>query len=453
MKGLYAQFTQSMLEPVHDQTCYDILGVKVSPPAQECTALGGSLRRSWFMLGEGAHLSHGAYGAASVFVQNTGDAIRAKMEEDPVRFFYELLFPALSLSLRRTAQFVSGAARNMAFVPNVEFAISAALQSLAQIELFPNGCKILVTSLTYGAVKIAAKEAASRKGGWIDVVEIPTCDDCTDEEILRRFRGKLRGSSIAVFEHISSPTGLVMPVEEICKLCREHSVLSVVDGAHSLGAAEVNLERIRADVYTSNGHKWLMNQRGCAFLAVSEQVRDVLHPVLASWGHDKGFNAEFVWQGTMDYTPMLTMPAAISFLTWCGRGNPEQVYRRNHRLACWAADMLSYILDTKTLFPSEMVACMACVKLPVYANPIEELRLVLSQNEPRVQVAVFFFVVDNEDDRYLRISCAIYNDVWDVLTLAKKLLDVIRAPEEAHRRLRRKEALVNLDLERSLDGL
>mmetsp|Transcript_26449 Transcript_26449/g.103054 ORF Transcript_26449/g.103054 Transcript_26449/m.103054 type:complete len:83 (-) Transcript_26449:980-1228(-) len=53
----------------------------------------------------------------------------------------------------------------------------------------------------------------------------------------------------------------------------------------------------------------------------------------------------------MDYTPMLTMPAAISFLTWCGRGNPEQVYKRNHRLVHWAANMLSYILDTKALFP------------------------------------------------------------------------------------------------------
>mmetsp|Transcript_26449 Transcript_26449/g.103049 ORF Transcript_26449/g.103049 Transcript_26449/m.103049 type:complete len:314 (-) Transcript_26449:1256-2197(-) len=294
--GLYEQFTQSMLEPIHDQTCYDILGVKASPPAQECTVLGGSLRRSWFTLGDGAHLSHGAYGAASVFVQKTGDAIRAKMEEDPVRFFYELLFPALSLSLRRTAQFVNGSASNMAFVPNVEFAISAALQSLSQIELLPNGCKILVTSLTYGAVKTAAKLAASRKSGMIDVVEIPIYDDCTDEEILQRFRDKLRGSSIAIFEHISSPTGLIMPVEEICKLCREHSVLSIVDGAHSLGALEINLERIRADMYTSNGHKWLMNQRGCAFIGVSDQVRDVLHPVLASWGHGKGFSAEFVWQ-------------------------------------------------------------------------------------------------------------------------------------------------------------
>lgn len=78
------------------------------------------------------------------------------------------------------------------------------------------------------------------------------------EEILETIENTLEaGTRLACFGHIPSNYPVVMPVEEIVKLCHNKGVPVLIDGAHALGSLPLNLTGLEADYYVANAHKWL----------------------------------------------------------------------------------------------------------------------------------------------------------------------------------------------------
>lgn len=78
------------------------------------------------------------------------------------------------------------------------------------------------------------------------------------EEILERIENTLEtGTRLACFGHIPSNYPVIMPVEEIVKLCHSKGVPVLIDGAHALGSLPLNLAGLKADYYVANAHKWL----------------------------------------------------------------------------------------------------------------------------------------------------------------------------------------------------
>ena len=113
--------------------------------------------------------------------------------------------------------------------------------------------------------------------------------------------------------HITSPTALVLPVEEICAAAREAGVLSIVDGAHAPGQLPLDLERLGADIYAGNCHKWLCAPKGAGFLWARPEHQDWIEPLVVSWGYgaEMSFADRHGWQGTRDPAAALAVPAAI----------------------------------------------------------------------------------------------------------------------------------------------
>lgn len=78
------------------------------------------------------------------------------------------------------------------------------------------------------------------------------------KEILEKIENTLQtGTRLACFGHIPSNYPVIMPVEEIVKLCHSKGVPVLIDGAHALGSLPLNLTGLEADYYVANAHKWL----------------------------------------------------------------------------------------------------------------------------------------------------------------------------------------------------
>jgi isopenicillin-N epimerase len=237
-------------------------------------------------------LNHGSYGACPEPVFRRYQELQRELERNPVEFLARRFDELTAEARAALAAFVGARAEDLVFVPNATAGMNAVIRSL---HLEP-GDEVLTTRHEYGAV-IRTWEFA---GATLVYAE--------PEELADRIGPRTKAVSVS---HITSPTALVLPVEEICAAAREAGVLSIVDGAHAPGQIPLDLARIGADVYAGNCHKWLCAPKGAAFICARPEHHGWIDPLVVSWGYDDGFAPRHGWQGTRDPAAALAVPAAI----------------------------------------------------------------------------------------------------------------------------------------------
>lgn len=72
--------------------------------------------------------------------------------------------------------------------------------------------------------------------------------------------------------HVDWTTGEVLPLEEISALARERGVVTLIDGAQSVGNISVDVPATGADMYAFTGHKWLLGPEGMGALYVRPEL-------------------------------------------------------------------------------------------------------------------------------------------------------------------------------------
>jgi selenocysteine lyase/cysteine desulfurase len=67
---------------------------------------------------------------------------------------------------------------------------------------------------------------------------------------------------LVALSHVDWTNGEVLPLREICAVAREREVLTLVDGAQSVGNIPVDVPTTGADMYAFTGHKWVLGPEG-----------------------------------------------------------------------------------------------------------------------------------------------------------------------------------------------
>ena len=87
--------------------------------------------------------------------------------------------------------------------------------------------------------------------------------------------------------HVTAPTGIVMPVAEIARVCRERGIWFHVDGAQSAGMLPVALREIGCDSYATSGHKWLSGPLETGLLSIRrERIAEVAPTMVGAYSGD-----------------------------------------------------------------------------------------------------------------------------------------------------------------------
>lgn len=134
------------------------------------------------------------------------------------------------------------------------------------------------------------------------------------------------------FSGITSPTGLLMPIREICDEARSRGVISVVDGAHMAGQVPHRIDDMNCDYFAGSPHKWLFAPAGSGVLYIRDEHLDSHFPVIATAGwDDKSMKAaRFMRFGTNNRAVIEGFVAGLRFAKAIG---PEAIYERIHVLA------------------------------------------------------------------------------------------------------------------------
>ena len=131
--------------------------------------------------------------------------------------------------------------------------------------------------------------------------------------------------------HITTVTGVVMPVKEICALARSKGIISALDGAHVIGMMRLNIRELGCDLYSSSPHKWLQAPKGTGFLYVRDEMIDRLWSTLttAGWDDPKLRAERFQRFGSSNVPSLAGLRAAVTLADQIGM---ERIERRHRRM-------------------------------------------------------------------------------------------------------------------------
>jgi isopenicillin-N epimerase len=379
--------------------------------------LGRAVRHEWALDPDCVTVNHGSFGATPRVVLAAQQEWRRRMESQPSRFFARILPDALRHAADRLGGFVGADGKNIVFVDNATVGCNAVLRSLR----LDAGDEVLVLSHAYGAVRNTVRFVAERVGAQVTEAAMPFPRPDADAIVHNVAAALTPRTRLAVIDHITSGSALVLPLERIVAACNSAGVPVLVDGAHGPGQVALDLRTLGADWYVGNCHKWLCAPKGSAFLYARPERQAVLHPVTISHGLGQGFLAEFDWTGTRDFTPYLCVDAAIDFHRRLGGA---ALRARNLRLAAEGAGLLARRLNTEIGTSGEMAGSMGLVRLPLSGDVRpERLRHIRSSlMDHRTDAPTH--IIDGA--LWLRLSAHAYNELEDYEQLAEIVARVLR---------------------------
>lgn len=371
---------------------------------------GAAARGAWRLDPRIAYLNHGGFGVTPQAVLDEQDRWRARIERNPSQFLTFEIDDALRAAVVPIAGAIGAAAADVVFVENATSGLNAVLRCLD----FELGDEILITGLSYPAIRKAAHYAASRSGAR--VIEAPIALPVADEgAILRAVAACLTiRTKLAIFDHIASHSALVLPAAALTRLAHEAGALVLIDGAHAPGMIALDVPAVGADWYVGNLHKWYFVPRSCGFLWASRAMQSRTHPLAISHGYGDGFRAEFEWTGTRDATPALASPAALDFHHALGGA---ALMARNTNLAREAAMMLAQCWRTGLTGPLDSFAAMATVRLPLADEP-SSARATALMRDLSERHGISAAVVAFADALWVRVAAQAYNELADYERLA-----------------------------------
>lgn len=385
-----------------------------------------SLASHWPLDPSITFLNHGSFGACPRAVLARQTELRDQLESEPLRFMMRELDPLMVQAREAMATFVGADPDDIAFVPNATTGVNAVLRSL---RLEP-GEELLTTDHAYNACRNALDFVAERFGARVVVVTVPFPLDDAQEVVDAILGGTTEKTRLALLDHVTSPTGLVLPMAPIVAGLRDRGVQTLIDGAHVPGMLELDLKQLGATYYTGNCHKWMCAPKGAAFLYVQRDRQPDIHPVTISHGANANdpsrsrFRHEFDWTGTGDPTPALCVPTAIDVVGGMVEGGWAGVREHNRRLALQARDLLGSTLRVDRFpAPPDMIGSLVALPVPGglgespknfrHIDPIQECLFA----EHHIEVPIYPWPPLRQ--RFLRVSAHLHNDLADYRALAE----------------------------------
>jgi isopenicillin-N epimerase len=390
-----------------------------------------SLRDQVELVSGAINLNAGSCSPALTNVCQKLNLRRAELQNDPVSYIWDSNLKDIEVSRQKVARFINCEAANLLMYRNSTMGFGIALNSAD----LPEGSEVLISDQEYGHIISQLSNFAKQKNIKIKTVNLPMALDgnnLSSSELANLFLDKMNAKVSAIFiSHVTSATGLVLPVKKICEAAREKGIVSIIDGAHAPGLIPLDLKSIDADFYFGNGHKWLMGCVGAAFLYVTNKYKLRLSPLMKNSYFEKGlanpdkllfeagptlYSYGMEYQGTEDRGAQAVLGDAVSFREEIG---VESVFERMSYLRNHCSSIMGGLGYERISFSEdELRSPLVSYKIP----KVDEPRAIYNfYQKYKIQIAM---PVLRDDFSILRLSHAWFNQPEEYDELAGVLENV-----------------------------
>jgi isopenicillin-N epimerase len=382
----------------------------------------------WSLAAGVTYLNHGSFGLSPSVVREARKGFLKRLEENPMDFYVRELPSALDAATKAMANFVNCSPENLVLMPNA----TTAMNVVARNTPLTPGDEVLLNNHEYGAVVRIWGKACQEVGAKTVLARLPHPLRSPEDVIEAIFEKVTSRTRLLVVSHVTSPTALVFPIQEICRRAHERNLPVCIDGPHAPAMVPVDLQSLDCDFYTASCHKWLSASFGSGFLYVRPRRKQGLKPSNISWGRSLDGSAtswkdEFHWPGTGDPTPLLSIPVALRFLKEYGL---QRFRDETHALAVYARDRLindvgavPVALDEPASPDTSWFGSMVSLELPIeshrdspgMSHPLQKWLWERHQ----IEVPVMSW----REKTLLRVSTHLYNSIEDIDKLVQAVQD------------------------------
>ena len=176
------------------------------------------------------------------------------------------------------------------------------------------GDTVLWSNLDYPAMRTAMRWLAQRRG--VTSTPITLRLPVGDDEIIARYAQAMRQASnpkLLLLSQVAPANGQLLPINEIMALAREHGIDVLLDSAHALGQAELDMQAMKVDFAGFNLHKWIGAPAGVGVVYIRASQ---LHKIEPHFGDDDYAPDDIrsrLHMGMPPIAAILAAPAAIDF--------------------------------------------------------------------------------------------------------------------------------------------
>lgn len=252
----------------------------------------------------------------------------------------------------KIAKLINADAASIALTDNVT-------NSMSYVALGINlnrGDEILTSNQEHGGGISSWVVRAKRESLKYREIVLPKPIQNADEVISIIRKALAAETKVLMLSHMISGSGAILPVKEICKEAKARGIITVLDGAQTVGHIPVDVQDIGCDAYVGCFHKWMGAPPGTGFMWVRPDLLKNMWTTVSSyqWNNhaDEGFR--FTQRGTGNYSVMIGMDASIDFHNEIGS---QRVYDRIKYLGNYLRDGLRKNSKVNLFSPNDEAMC------------------------------------------------------------------------------------------------
>ena len=263
-------------------------------------------------------------------------------------------------------------------------------------------------------------------------IKLKTIDSFLSEDIFVKKLNSLLNENVKLvcMSHVTSPDGVILPIKKIIELCMSNNILSMIDGAQSVGVINIDLKEYDPDFFVGSGHKWMLGPLGTGFLYISNRILRNFNPDNIALRHpwtltnlpDPENNARGQTEiGTYNHPIVIGLGKAIQNINEIGIQNIQtDVYKKMQLIRHELKNATN--IEILTPLNYEITGGIITIKIKGYnENSLKSLVDRLYKNYKILVKFQWLTVPPNIESVAIRISIAFFNTNEEILFLVNKL--------------------------------
>jgi isopenicillin-N epimerase len=298
-------------------------------PSHPNAAFWGHVREQFLMPPELSVLNAANLCPSSAAVLKALQADNTRLDREPVPSFRNQMHDIKESTRRTLAEYLRVTPEEIVITRNTSEGnnlVSSGIDLKA-------GDEVLIFEDNHPSNRVAWREKAKRFGFTVNGVKQVNPHPGA-EYYLDAFKKALTPrTKVLAFTHLTSTVGDLLPARELCRLAREHDVLTLIDGAQTFGLLDVDLSDIQPDFYTGSAHKWPCGPKEVGVLYVNARAQSKIWPsIYSAYPGQTGISKTFEAMGQRDEPAMHAFGEGVTFMMSVGQKQIE-AYSRELGLA------------------------------------------------------------------------------------------------------------------------